>query len=140
MADWLIEYGSWCLAPFGLLGMYVVGLKRRWGWVLGMATQSLWAFYAVGTGQYGFLIGTASYFAVYLRNWLRWRTPAVPCPSRSRTGRPCAYELGHTTRHGDPHAGASGINWDDSESGIVCHDEETCPCPNCTRIREGAAA
>jgi hypothetical protein len=27
----------------------------------------------VGTGQYGFLIGTASYFAVYLRNWLGWR-------------------------------------------------------------------
>jgi hypothetical protein len=85
VADWLITYGSWCLAPFGLLGMWVVGLKKRWGWVLGMSTQSLWAFYAVGTGQYGFLIGTCSYFAVYLRNWLRWRHLAVQPVALERT-------------------------------------------------------
>lgn len=78
MADWLIDYGSWCLAPFGLLGMWVVGLKKRWGWVVSMTTQSLWAFYAIGTGQYGFLIGTLSYFVVYLRNWLHWRPAADP--------------------------------------------------------------
>lgn len=75
LAEFLITYGSWCLAPFGLLGMWVVGQKKRWGWVVSMLTQSLWAFYAVGTGQYGFLIGTLSYFVVYLRNWLRWREP-----------------------------------------------------------------
>lgn len=106
MADWLIAYGSWCLAPFGLLGMYVVGLKKRWGWVLGMTTQSLWAFYAVGTGQYGFLIGTVSYFAVYLKNWIGWRRPEQRWPDW------CPYDCDH------------------------CHDDDTCPCPNCTRIRE----
>src|SRR5574341_1280630 len=78
MADWLITYGSWCLAPFGLLGMWAAGSRKRWGWVLSMGTQTLWAVYAVGTFQYGFLIGTCSYFAVYLRNWLHWgRTPAT---------------------------------------------------------------
>jgi hypothetical protein len=77
MADWLITYGSWCLAPFGLLGMYVVGLKKRWGWMLGMTTQVLWATYAVGTAQYGFLLGTCAYFAVYLKNWLGWRRTAA---------------------------------------------------------------
>jgi hypothetical protein len=82
MAHWLIAYGSWCLAPFGLLGMYIVGLKRRWGWVVSMITQSLWATYAIGTGQYGFLIGTVSYFIVYLKNWLGWKAPAAGplCP------------------------------------------------------------
>lgn len=74
MRDWLIDYGSWGLAPFGLLGMIVVGQKRTWGWVVSMTTQTLWAFYAVGTGQYGFLIGTLSYFAVYLNNWVLWTT------------------------------------------------------------------
>jgi hypothetical protein len=73
MSHWLITYGSWALAPFGLLGMYVVGRKKTWGWVLAMVTQALWATYAVGTGQFGFLIGTASYFGLYLRNWLKWR-------------------------------------------------------------------
>lgn len=73
MHEWLINYGSWCLAPFGLLGMHVVGRKKSWGWVLSMCTQALWALYAVGTAQFGFLIGTCSYFVVYLRNWLGWR-------------------------------------------------------------------
>lgn len=74
MSDWLIHYGSWCLAPFGLLGMVVVGRKLTWGWVLSMSTQALWALYAIGTAQYGFLLGTCSYFAVYLNNWVAWRT------------------------------------------------------------------
>jgi len=78
MKDWLITYGSFGLAPFGLLGMYVVGRKKTWGWMLSMSTQALWATYAIGTGQYGFLIGTCSYFVIYLRNWLKWRKDAAP--------------------------------------------------------------
>ena len=54
--------------------MYVAGLKKTWGWLVSMGTQALWAVYAVGTGQYGFLVGTVSYFLVYLNNWLLWRT------------------------------------------------------------------
>jgi hypothetical protein len=73
IAHWLITYGSWGLAPFGLLGMYVVGRKKTWGWIVSMVTQALWATYAIGTAQFGFLIGTCSYFAIYLRNWLKWR-------------------------------------------------------------------
>lgn len=90
MRDWLITYGSWGLAPFGLLGMYVVGLKKTWGWVISMSTQALWASYAIGTGQFGFLIGTCTYFAIYMKNWLAWRrkppeeaacTPSPEAPS-----------------------------------------------------------
>ena len=73
MTHWLITYGSWCLAPFGLLGMYLAGQKKTWGWLVSMGTQALWATYAVGTAQYGFLIGTCSYFVIYLRNWIVWR-------------------------------------------------------------------
>lgn len=126
MADWLITYGSWALAPFGLAGMIVTGRKKTWGWLLALTTQLLWAVYALGTAQYGFLIGTTSYAVVYLDNYLRWQTgrgltarlrrAPAGCPSVSPDGtRPCQYPLGHTTRHGDPTAGASGINWDDEE-------------------------
>lgn len=93
MADWLITYGSWALAPFGLAGMIVTGRKKTWGWLLALTTQLLWALYALGTAQYGFLIGTTSYAAVYLDNYLRWQTGrglmarlgrrAVPVPSAS---------------------------------------------------------
>lgn len=93
MHNWLINYGSWCLAPFGLLGMYVVGLRRRWGWVVSMTTQSLWALYAVGTGQYGFLIGTCSYFLIYATNFLRWTHDEDPAASsRSPSNRSCTCE------------------------------------------------
>lgn len=101
MADWLIDYGSWCLAPFGLLGMWVVGLKKRWGWVVSMTTQSLWAFYPIGTGQYGFLIGTLSYFVVYLRNWLHWRPAADPTLEALRAVYASMAEAG---RAGDEYA------------------------------------
>lgn len=74
VTEWLIRYGSWCLAPFGLLGMVVVGRKKTWGWLLSLTTQALWALYAVGTRQYGFLVGTVSYAAVYLNNWVAWST------------------------------------------------------------------
>jgi hypothetical protein len=77
---WMITYGSYGLAPFGLLGMWVTGQKKTWGWLLSMGTQALWATYAIGTAQYGFLVGTTAYFCVYLRNWLKWRgeVPADP--------------------------------------------------------------
>lgn len=90
MNNWLIAYGSWCLAPFGLLGMWVVGQKKRWGWVLSMTTQALWALYAVGTAQYGFLIGTVSYFIVYASNFLKWKNDDEHGSSpHSLPSRPC---------------------------------------------------
>lgn len=90
MNDWLIEYGSWCLAPFGLAGMIVVGLRKTWGWLLSLTTQALWALYAVGTGQYGFLVGTLSYAGVYLNNWVAWKTgrSLVVRLRRTPSGRP----------------------------------------------------
>lgn len=72
MHHFLIVWGSWCLAPFGLLGMYAVGRRKRWGWVVSITTQVLWYGYAVGTGQYGFTIGTTLYLCVYIKNWLGW--------------------------------------------------------------------
>jgi hypothetical protein len=121
MSDWLIHYGSWCLAPFGLLGMYVVGLKKRWGWVLSMTTQVLWAFYAIGTGQFGFLIGTVSYFVVYLKNWLGWgrpdpQTDGPLCPNPRLCGHPLALH--------DTEGCTVTVPCDDPDFGPTM----TCPC------------
>lgn len=91
MADWLIDYGSWCLAPWGLLGMYATGRKKAWGWLLALTTQCLWALYAVGTGQYGFLIGTVSYAVIYARNYIVWRREdrvRAPVPEMAAEGTP----------------------------------------------------
>lgn len=63
---------SLCLTPFGLLGMYMSGKKNRWGWALGMSTQVLWVGYAIDSGGYFFIVGSVSYFAIYLKNFLSW--------------------------------------------------------------------
>jgi hypothetical protein len=79
----LIAYGSYLLAPFGLLGMWATGKHYAWGWLFSLATQALWLLYALGTGQYGFLAGTVSYGAVYLKNYRAWRREArtaAPAP------------------------------------------------------------
>lgn len=60
------------LTPFGLLGMYVSGRKKRWGWLLGLCTQVLWIGYAVNTKAYFFIIGSSLYAAIYLKNYIEW--------------------------------------------------------------------
>lgn len=68
----MIHYWSYILAPFGLIGMWLAGKKKRSGWLLGICTQVLWLTYAVQTQQWGFIPGSAAYGFVYLKNYLKW--------------------------------------------------------------------
>jgi hypothetical protein len=68
----VIEYWSYILAPFGLIGLWMSGSRNRWGWALSIGTQALWLTYAVQTQQWGFIPGSAAYGAIYLRNFIRW--------------------------------------------------------------------
>jgi cell division protein FtsX len=68
----VIHYWSYILAPFGLVGMWLSGKKNRNGWLLGLLTQTLWLAYSIQTEQYGFIVGTVAYGAVYLKNYLNW--------------------------------------------------------------------
>jgi hypothetical protein len=79
----VLHYGSYCLAPFGLVGMWLAGRRNRWGWALSMATQTLWLAYAYLTAQYGFMIGTISYGFIYLRNFIQWKTEISAQPDAS---------------------------------------------------------
>ena len=65
---------SWALAPFGVAGMLIVGRKNAWGWALSITTQFLWVAYALAIQQYGMILGSVLYLAVYVKNlrlWLR---------------------------------------------------------------------
>jgi len=68
----MTAWWSYVLAPFGLLGLYLAGRKIRWGWALGLVTQSLWLAYSVQTRQWGFIPGTLAYAWIYLKNFLAW--------------------------------------------------------------------
>lgn len=64
---------SWILMAIGVVGLWVAGSKKRWGWAIGIAAQGLWIAYGVATEQHGFIISALAYGFVYCRNYLKWR-------------------------------------------------------------------
>lgn len=62
---------SFVLAAIGIFGLYLAGSNNKWGWAVGIFAQFLWAWYAIHTKQYGFLISCVGYGSVYIRNFRR---------------------------------------------------------------------
>lgn len=65
---------SWLLAVVGVSGIYFVGRKTVWGWVVLFVNECLWIAYAVTTEQYGFIFAALAYMVVYVRSYRAWRT------------------------------------------------------------------
>lgn len=63
---------SFILAGGGLTGLLLAGSKRKVGWLIGLACQPLWIWFAISTGAYGLILNSVGYGAVYARNWCRW--------------------------------------------------------------------
>lgn len=73
------EYWSYILVVTGLFGFIVVGRKVWWGWYINLASQALWFAYAVVTEQWGFIIGSIAYTAIFSLNAYKWtRTRFAP--------------------------------------------------------------
>lgn len=67
---------SWILACLGIIGTFFVGRKTIWGWVVLFCNESLWIYYAINTKQYGFILGSLGYMAVYIKSYMHWRQDA----------------------------------------------------------------
>jgi hypothetical protein len=67
------EYWSWLLAILGVSGMYFVGKKTVWGWLVLLANEVIWVIYALITQQYGFIAMAIAYAFVYIKSYLEWR-------------------------------------------------------------------
>jgi hypothetical protein len=65
------QYWSWLLTAVGLLGLWVVGSGKSWGWLINLGTEPLWAIYAITTHQYGFLFSAVAYGYIYFRNYIK---------------------------------------------------------------------
>lgn len=66
------QYWGWILSIIGLVGFYLAGKKVWWCWYVNIANQVLWAAYALITDQLGFLLGTAGYLFVFVKNAYTW--------------------------------------------------------------------
>jgi hypothetical protein len=65
---------SWVLAVIGVTGIYFVGRKTIWGWVVLLFNEVLWIVYALTTNQYGFIFSAVAYAIVYTRAYFHWKS------------------------------------------------------------------
>lgn len=64
---------SWVLGTIGVAGIYFVGRKTVWGWIVLLSNEVLWITYALITKQYGFIFSAIAYGIVYVKSFLHWR-------------------------------------------------------------------
>jgi uncharacterized membrane protein len=81
MTEALFPYWSWLLTAVGVLGLYLAGRRKTYGWAIGIGAQALWIAYATATHQYGFYLSAIAYGWVYLLNLRRWRQTDHPIPT-----------------------------------------------------------
>ena len=67
---------SYVLAAIGVTGIFFVGRKTIWGWLVLLLNECLWIVYAVTTKQYGFIFAAIAYGIVYIKSYLLWRREA----------------------------------------------------------------
>jgi nicotinamide riboside transporter PnuC len=73
----MMEYWSWVLAVIGVAGIYFVGRKTIWGWLVLLFNEILWIVYALTTDQYGFIFSALAYALVYIRSYIHWSKDRV---------------------------------------------------------------
>ena len=75
-----MEYWSYVLATIGVTGIFFVGRKTIWGWLILCLNECLWIVYALITKQYGFIIAAIAYGVVYVKSFIGWRRDEVRAP------------------------------------------------------------
>jgi len=64
---------SYVLAVIGVTGIFFVGRKTIWGWLVLLVNEGIWIAYALATKQYGFILMATAYSAVYIRSFIHWK-------------------------------------------------------------------
>jgi len=57
----------------GLLAMWVVGRKHRWGWLISIGSEVVWATWGYLSHNPGIYPWCALWAIVFSRNWWLWR-------------------------------------------------------------------
>jgi hypothetical protein len=68
-----VQLWSWLLAIIGIFGIYFVGKKTVWGWLVLLVNEVIWIAYAISTKQYGFIVSAIAYGIVYVKSFMNWR-------------------------------------------------------------------
>jgi nicotinamide riboside transporter PnuC len=64
---------DWVLAAVGVTGIFFVGRKTIWGWLILCINECLWIVYGLTTGEHGFIAMAIAYGIVYIKSYFGWK-------------------------------------------------------------------
>lgn len=68
---------DWLATVCGLAGVYLIGSKKRIGFPIMMIASLSWLTVGFMIGSAALIIGSAVFFSLHLRGWLKWRKEAA---------------------------------------------------------------
>ena len=77
MEQWVNSYASYVLVLSGASAMFVIGRKKRFGWLWFIFNEFMWTAYALITKQYGFILGAILYGIVGVKSYLHWSKKGI---------------------------------------------------------------
>ena len=67
-------YGiDWLATVCGLTGVYLLGNKNKYGFLVFMMASASWITFGVLTGSVAVIIGSSIFLIMHFRGWLSWR-------------------------------------------------------------------
>ena len=68
-------YGiDWVATVCGLAGVFLLGNKNKYGFLIFMIASASWVSFGFLTGSYAVILGSSTFFVMHFRGWLRWRS------------------------------------------------------------------
>ena len=70
-------YGiDWLATVCGLTGVYLIGSKNRYGFLVMMMASLSWMTVGFLVGSLALILGSGVFFGLHARGWLNWRRDA----------------------------------------------------------------
>jgi hypothetical protein len=66
------QWWSWGLTIIGLSSCFLIGSRRKEGWLLATFVNIPWVVYAIISRQWGFIVSATVYIFLDLRNFVNW--------------------------------------------------------------------
>ncbi len=70
-------YLDWIAATFALMGVYLIGKKNKYGFLICMISGIVWCIVAVTTAVYGLFLEVLPLFILNMYNFYKWKREEI---------------------------------------------------------------
>jgi hypothetical protein len=67
---------DWLATVCGLTGVYMIGNKNRYGFLIMMIASLSWMSVGFMIWSFALILGSGVFFALHLRGWMKWQRDA----------------------------------------------------------------